>query len=320
MANYVFIRILNMSLTGAFVISAICLSRVLLRKGPKALLFFLWIVVGFRMLFPFSIESTFSLMPFGGQLIPPDIIAPQALYTGAALHNSHPLHMWITIGSYVWIAGVVIMLTYDMVSYIILRRKLADATYISDNIYEAKNIQTPFVLGLFSPKIYLPAHLQNQERQYVVLHEQMHIQRYDHIAKLIAYLILCLHWFNPLAWLAFLLINRDIEMACDEGVLKVLGGGVNVKKGYSSVLLSLMDKECITSRSSLAFVSSDISSRVKNILSMKKHSVMIFAVSVALVAVLSVGLSVNRISTHGADDNTHGETVMPEFFSDWCCD
>jgi len=314
-----FITVLNMSLTGAFVISVVCLARVLLRKNLRRFMFCLWVVVGFRLMFPFSIESVFSLIPFSGQLISLDIAAPVMPYADGVLRNN-PLQAWMAIGSYIWLTGVMLMLLYDIASYVFLRRDLTDAVHIDTNIYETKKIKTPFVLGIFAPKIYLPANLATRERQYIVLHEQMHVKRYDHIVKLVAYLILCLHWFNPLAWLAFFLICRDIEMACDECVLRELGGGAVVKKDYSSVLLSLVSEQRAMSGSSLAFVNSDISLRIKNVLSLKKHSAMIFAASTVLVVMLSIGLLVSRTDARAAVYNTNSEATGQEFLRDWCCD
>ncbi|WHH59313.1 M56 family metallopeptidase [Petroclostridium sp. X23] len=236
-----FLTILNMSLTGAFVIAAICLVRLPLKKAPKIISYCLWAVAGFRLVFPFSIESVFSLIPFKAQTIPPDIamqsipridsgilfvnnavssILPAATPTASV----NPLQIWTTIGALIWLIGFAVMLIYGVVSFVILKRKMREAAYIEANIYEAGNIKSPFVLGVFKPKIYLPIGLSGQERSYILLHEQTHIRRRDHIVKFAAYFILCLHWFNPLAWVAFLLMGVDMELSCDERVLKEIGG------------------------------------------------------------------------------------------------
>ena len=309
-----FITILNMSLTGAFVISTICLVRLVLKKSPKIFLYCLWAVAGFRLALPFSIESVFSLMPFDAQLI---------TYVGdlpvAALpYSSSPLQMWVAIGSFVWLAGAILMILHGAVSLAILKSKLKEAVNVEANIYEAEMLKTPFVIGVFSPKIYLPAYLSAREREYIILHEKTHIRRRDHIVKFAAYFILCLHWFNPLAWLAFLLMSKDMEMSCDERVLKELGGGDEIKKGYSSALLSLAAERCVISGSSLAFIDSDVSSRVRNVLNMKRQSFMTLGVSMALVVVLSAGFAVDRISAYVASHDV--VAYQANLFAIFCCD
>jgi len=316
-----FLTILNMSLTGAFVIAAICLVRLPLKKAPKIISYCLWAVAGFRLVFPFSIESVFSLIPFKAQTIPTDIaiqpvpridsgipfvnnavssILPAA--TPAASVN--PLQIWTTIGAFVWFVGVAVMIIYGVVSYVILKRKMRNAAHVEANIYAAANIKSPFVLGVFSPRIYMPIGLSVQERGYIVLHEQTHIRRHDHIVKFAAYFILCVHWFNPLAWAAFLLMGVDMEMSCDERVLKEMGG--EIKKDYSLSLLSLATERYIIGGSPLAFGEGGIKERIKNVLNFKKASRVITVAAVALVAVLSVGFLVNR-----ATDGSILDSVIP---------
>ena len=305
-----FLTILNMSLTGAFVIVAICLVRLPLKKAPKIISYCLWAVAGFRLAFPFSIESIFSLIPFNAQTIPPDIAMQPIprIDSGIAFVNNsvsrilpaatptasvNPLQIWITIGAFVWLIGVAVMVIYGAASFVILKRKMRKAAHIEANIYEAENIKSPFVLGVFNPKIYLPIGLSGQERSYILLHEQTHIRRRDHIVKFAAYFILGLHWFNPLAWVAFLLMGVDMELSCDEHVLKEIGG--EIKKDYSLSLLSLATEQRIIGGSPLAFGEGGIKERVKNVLNFKKPSRVIIVAAVALVAVLSVGFAVNRI-------------------------
>ncbi len=304
-----FLTILNMSLTGAFVIAAICLARLPLKKAPKIISYCLWAVAGFRLVFPFSIESVFSLIPFKAQTIPPDI-AMQAIPridSGIPFVNNavsrilpaatpaasvNPLQVWTTIGAFVWLIGVAVMVLYGVVSYVILKRKVRGAAHIEANIHEAEMIQSPFVLGVFKPKIYLPVGLSAQERGYILLHEQTHIRRCDHIIKFAAYFILCLHWFNPLAWAACLLMGADMELSCDERVLKEMGG--EMKKDYSLSLLSFATERRIIGGSPLAFGEGGAKERIKNVLNFKKPSRVIVAVSVALVAVLIVGFAANQ--------------------------
>ncbi len=304
-----FLTILNMSLTGTYVIVAICLARLPLKKAPKIISYWMWAVAGFRLVFPISIKSVFSLIPFKPQTIPLDIgmqqvpsidsgilfvnkavgsILPSAMTTASI----NPLQMWTAIGAGIWFMGLSVMIIYGMVSFVVLKLKMREATLIKANIYEAKVIRSPFVLGVFIPKIYLPIGLSEQEQSYIILHEKTHIRRFDHIVKMIAYLILCLHWFNPLVWVAFFLMGKDMELSCDESVLKELGE--EIKKDYSLLLLSLAMERRIIGGSPLAFGESSVKERIKNILKFKKSSRKIVTISVVLVAVLSLGFAVNR--------------------------
>ena len=308
-----FLTILNMSLTGTYVIVAICLARLPLKKAPKIISYWLWAVAGFRLVFPISIKSVFSLIPFKPQTIPLDIamqqvpsidsgipflnkavgiILPSAMTTASI----NPLQMWTAIGAGIWFMGLSVMIIYGMVSFVVLKLKMREATLIKANIYEAKVIRSPFVLGVFIPKIYLPIGLSEQEQSYIILHEKTHIRRFDHIVKMIAYLILCMHWFNPLVWVAFFLMGKDMELSCDESVLKELGE--EIKKDYSLLLLSLAMERRIIGGSPLAFGESSVKERIKNILKFKKSSRKIVTISVLLVVVLSLGFAVNR-STDG---------------------
>jgi hypothetical protein len=202
------------------------------------------------------------------------------------------MQIWTTIGAWVWFAGAAVLLIYGVVSFFILKRNVGEAAHVEANIYESATIKSPFVLGVFAPRIYLPIGLSEQEKSYIVLHEQTHIRRHDHIVKFAAYFVLCLHWFNPLAWAAFLLMGRDMEMSCDERVLKEMGG--ETKKGYSLSLLSLATERRIIGVSPLAFGEDGIKERIKNVLNFKKTSRVIIIAAVALVAVLSIGFALNK--------------------------
>jgi len=304
-----FLTVLNMSLTGAFVAAAICLARLPLKKAPKVISYCLWAVAGFRLIFPFSIESAFSLIPFNAQIIPRDIAAQTMprIDSGVRFVNDaiggilpaaapgasvNPLQIWVSAGAYVWVTGTVIMLIYGIISYILLKRRMRTAIRLDGNIFGADSIQSPFVLGIVNPKIYLPLSLAAREGDYIILHEQTHIRRHDHIIKFVAYFILCLHWFNPLVWLAFFLMGVDMEMSCDERVLKELGG--EIKKDYSRSLLSLATERRIIAGGPLAFGEGGIKERVSNVLNFKKQSRIIVVLAVALMALLSVGFAVSR--------------------------
>ena len=212
-----FLSVFNMSLTASYVILFVIFIRLPLKKVPKVISYALWGVVAFRLIIPFSFESMFSLMPRNTNAvpIPHDIIYQQSpqINSGIGVVDSfvseslpiptvgasvNPLQVYIEIGAYIWILGMIALLVYSLVSVLLLKRQLKSAQLIEKNIYEAENLKTPFVLGLARPKIYLPVGLNVDERGYILLHEQTHIQRRDHIIKTLAFLILSIHWYNPL--------------------------------------------------------------------------------------------------------------------------
>ncbi|MDR1736565.1 MAG: M56 family metallopeptidase [Oscillospiraceae bacterium] len=346
-----FLTVVNMSITGAFVIAAICLARLPLRKAPKVISYCLWAVAGFRLAFPFSIESVLSLIPFKAQPIPTDIAtayapriesgipfvnnAPGGLLPAAEpAASANPLQIWAAVGAYVWLIGALALLGYGAASYILLKRKMRASVCAQANIYKAENIKSPFVLGIFRPKIYLPSGLDAQECRYIILHEQTHIRRRDHIVKFFAYFILCLHWFNPLAWAAFWLMGADMEMSCDERVLKTMGG--EMKKEYSLSLLSLATQRravggARAAFAPLAFGEGGIKGRVKNVLNFKKASRLIVLLAILLAAALSVGFALSRGSGKGetpdpaagwkvnvpADSDKSGENARDSAYAPW---
>ena len=304
-----FLSVLNMSIIGTFIIAVIILARIPLKRAPKVFSYCLWTVAGFRLIFPLSINGLFSLIPFKPSPIPRDIaiqVVPHIdsginvfdnavssmLPSAAPAASVNPLQVWIAVGAYIWFLGVVLMLFYSIVSIILLKRRLSGAVNIAGNIYEADNIKTPFVIGLFRPKIYLPIGLTGDESRYIVLHEQTHIRRKDHIIKIFAYFILSLHWFNPFVWVAFLLTGADMEMSCDERVMKELGE--DIKNTYSIFLVHMAAGRPILNGSPLAFGEGGMKERVKNILNFRKPSRVTIIVAVLLVGVLTAGLLLNK--------------------------
>jgi len=305
-----FLTVLNMSLTASYVIIFVMLIRLLLKRAPKFISYALWGVVAFRLIIPFSFESIFSLMPTNTNTvpIPHDIIyqkSPQ-INSGIEVVDSfvsqslpiptvgasvNPLQIYVEIGLYIWILGIIALLVYSLASILILKRQLKSAELIEKNIYEAKNLKTPFVLGLISPTIYLPVGLSVEEKDYILLHEQTHIHRKDHIIKILAFLILSIHWFNPLVWIAFMLMNTDMELSCDERVLKEINK--DVKRFYANSLLSLATERHILNGSPLAFGEGNVSGRIKNVLNYKKPSFWVILLAIIIIVVISIGLLTN---------------------------
>jgi beta-lactamase regulating signal transducer with metallopeptidase domain len=314
-----FLTVLNMSLTASYVIIFVILIRLMLKKAPKVISYALWGVVAFRLIIPFSFESMFSLMPrnMNPVPIPHDIIYQQSpqINSGIEVVDSfvsqslpapaigasvNPLQIFVEIGAYIWVLGIIALLIYSLVSILILKRRLKSAQLVEKDVFEAKNLKTPFVLGLFRPKIYIPSGLSADEKSYIILHEQTHIRRFDHMVKMVTFLILCIHWFNPLVWVAFLLMSTDMEMSCDERVVKEMGS--KIKQAYSTSLLSLATGRRLINGSPLAFGEGNVKGRIKNILNFKKPAAWVMVVSIILVAALVIGFISNRPSADGSSD------------------
>lgn len=311
MLDKIFLQFLNMSFTASFVIVFVLFARLLLKKVPKIFPYALWSVVLFRLICPFSFESMLSLLPTKAQPISQDIVYMQTpqIDTGITYLNNavnsilpaatpqasvNPLQIWIFIGSMLWIIGIAILLIYSFTALVLLAKKLKTSILFRDNIFISPNIATPFVIGVFSPKIYIPANLSNTEREYILLHEQTHIKRLDHIIKLLSFFVLCLHWFNPLVWVAFFLSGKDMEMSCDETVIKKLGN--EVKKDYSSSLLTLATGKRIVGGTPLAFGEGDTKGRIKNVLNYKKPSFWIIFMTVVVCTIMAVCFLTNPIN------------------------
>ena len=312
-----FYRVLDMSLMGSIAILFVLCGRFLLRNLPRKFIVILWKVVILRLLCPFSIESTLSVIPAyfddifstSAPAFADDVTLPSAMQSayeavGDALNGGldmisvkirHPIlytapvfhhQVWELLLGCLWPFGIAIMVLYSFISLRNLHSRVSGALHYRNNIYIANNIDTPFVLGIVRPKIYLPAFLDESEYQYILLHEQTHIKRFDHIVKILGFIALAVHWFNPLVWLMWKLLIQDIEMACDEAVLAVHGG--DIYADYSQSLLNFTVHQNIFIASPLAFGEGDTKKRIKNILSLKnnKKKVTIFTIIILIVVVL----------------------------------
>jgi len=324
-----FLSVLNMSMTASYVILVVILIRLLLKKAPKVISYALWAVVAFRLVVPVTFESVFSLLPRSGESnpIPSDRIHQQipptntgikvidswvggtqggTLSAPAVADSANPMQIYIQIGSYLWVLCMLALLIYSVISVLRLKNQLKNAQLIEGNIYEAKNLKTPFVLGFICPKIYLPAGLHAEERSYILLHEQAHIQRYDHIIKPIAFLIVAVHWFNPLVWIAFMFMSRDMEFSCDERVLrKMYFSNVDIKKSYASSLLSLATEKHILNGSPLAFGEGNVKERIKNVLNYRKPRFWALVSSFVIVIAVGIGLLANPVVNGGDEPGTN---------------
>ncbi|MEG1883722.1 MAG: M56 family metallopeptidase [Clostridia bacterium] len=308
MLDTLFLQILNMSFTASFVIAFVLLIRLVLQKTSKIFSYALWSVVLFRLVCPFSFESVFSILPTKANPVPTNIGFMQApqIDTGIPIINDsinailpeaapvvsiNPLQIWIFSGQILWLLGIAILLIYSLVTLYKLTRKLKGATLLRDHIFLLDNISTAFVLGMVRPKIYLPLSLNNKEQDYILLHEQTHIKRLDHIVKILAFLVLCVHWFNPFVWVAFFAFSKDMELSCDEAVIKTLGN--EVKKDYSASLLSIATGKRIVGGTPLAFGEGDTKSRIQNVLNYKKPAFWVIVVTTIAVVAVGIGLAAN---------------------------
>jgi len=307
-----FITILNMSVAASVVALAAMLARIPLRKAPKIFSYALWGAVLFRLVFPFSIESIFSLMPTSANSIPHNIVVSQnpAIQTGlqfidlpvnAAINNAlppiiteysvNPIQVVLGIAAYVWLIGFIALLLYATIGYVRLKRRIYFATLVRDNIFETDKIKSPFVLGLIRPKIYFPTTINPMQHDYILKHEQTHIKRRDYLIKPFAFITLALHWFNPIMWLSYALMSKDMEMSCDEAVLR--NTNEDIRGDYSTSLLSL-SVEKVSLLNPIAFGESNVKERVVNVLSFKKHSKWVIEITFVAVLAFLIGFTSNR--------------------------
>ncbi|MBC8571396.1 M56 family metallopeptidase [Zongyangia hominis] len=308
MLEQVFLQILNMAFTASFVILLVMVARLFLKRAPKIYSYALWSVVLFRLTCPFSFESVLSLLPTRAKPIPVDIMQAQAprIDTGirvldrvvnpvlpapAATASVNPMQVWIWTGAVIWLTGIAVLFGYSLWKFFRMRSVLKGATLESGNVYLLPGLDTPFVVGLFRPKIYLPTGLTEVERRYILLHERAHIHRGDHVVKFVSFLLVCAYWFHPLVWAAFFLSGKDMEMSCDENVIKRLGS--EAKRGYSSTLLSMATGRRVIGGTPLAFGEGDTKGRIKNVLRYKKPAFWVALIALLVVAGICVGLLTN---------------------------
>ena len=300
-----FLEIVNRSIAASWIVIAVLILQFCLKKAPKWVNVLLWGIVAVRLIFPFSIESALSLIP-SAETVSPSIMMETApsVQTGvpaldqvinpvidhslapAPGASANPLQIWIPVLTVIWLLGVAALFLYSAVSYRRLRRRVCEAVILRDNIYQSENVCSPFVLGIIRPKIYLPYHMDKREMDHVIAHEQTHIRRRDHWWKPLGFLLLTVHWFNPLLWLGYILLCRDIELACDEKVIREMGS--EQRADYTQALVS-----CSVSRRSiaacpLAFGEVGIKERVKSVMNYKKPAFWIVLASVVVCAVAAV--------------------------------
>lgn len=323
----IFTNVYNMSITAIFVIIFILMVRGVLRKSSKSISYYLWWIAGIRLILPVSVASKFSLfnLPFlrdevytGKQQIweqisgmEPDVwaiklpnidpIVETVIIDGVKEELVHPVEPIVTIDKFdiyacVWLGIGIFILGFQLYSYLKLKRNLEMAVKLEDNVYECDRIQSPFVLGVIRPRIYIPFHLEEKEKRFILEHEKYHIRRRDYLIKIIAIIILSIHWFNPFVWLAYYLFSRDMEMSCDEYVIANMGD--DKKKEYSNTLLDFATGHKKWSLGSLAFGETSVVERVQNILKFKKPG-KIAVVSSIIICIFAIVVGI----TNGNQEN-----------------
>ena len=306
-------ELLRINLVASFVILIVLAARLILKRAPKVFSYALWAIVLIRLLIPVSIPSPVSVIPntpaASGAVINsalPEIEfetlrdREQNYYES---QNTSPEDVQVYVSrtmepivylSLAWLVGIAGMLLYSSISYLKIRKKVRIAVPLRSNIWIADDIKSPFVIGFLKPKIYLPNNLGEQEQEYIILHEQHHIRRLDHVIKTMAFLALTIHWFNPLVWVAFILACKDMEMSCDEAVIRKLGE--NVRAEYSASLLTLATGHRIIAGTPLAFGEGDTKGRIKNLAKWKKPAVWVLVLTIIICLILGVCLLTDRVS------------------------
>ena len=309
----IFLKTVNMSISACWIVLAIMLLRIALKKAPKWINCILWGIAGLRLVMPLSFESIFSLIPSAETIIkapysprpyfesgvPPIDNQVNAYLNGNYFEGvTRPTGNFVditTVLAIIWVIGIITLLIYTFVSFLRLKNEISTAVLLRDNIYQSESVVSPFVLGIIKPKIYLPFNMNSQDMDHVVAHEKAHIKRKDHLWKPLGFLILTLHWFNPLMWLGYVLLCRDIELACDEKVIKEFNN--EQRADYSEALLTCSVNRRMIAACPLAFGESDVKNRVKSVLNYKQPSFWVIVVAVIICVALAVGFLTNPVNS-----------------------
>ena len=290
-----FKQILSLSITASILILAVVVLRMILKKAPKGVRYILWAMVGLRLLVPFKIESPFSVMPSHKEVSAVSNGVSQAVSTVSveSAQTAHSLGVF-DILSFVWLTGAVLMLLYMLISFLRVRLMVRESILYKDNVYLCDHVSSPFVLGIISPKIYLNSSISRKESKLIIAHERTHIKHLDNLWKPLGFVLLSVYWFNPLCWLSYFLFVKDIELFCDESVVKTLSK--NGKKNYSYALLSCSASKNMVTACPLAFAENSVKTRVKNILSYKKPALYVVVISVILCVVTMLMFMTSPVS------------------------
>ncbi len=342
-----FLNLVNISITASWLVLTIIILRMIFKKIPKSIICILWALVAVRLIFPFNIESMFSLIP-SRETIPQDIeytqnpginsgissvdavvnpIIQESFTPSNELASMNPIQLPIHLGAYVWQLGIALLLCYAFISYIRTRLRVRERIKV-DGYYICDHISSPFILGVIFPKIYLPSNLSDEEASFVEAHEKAHLKRFDHLWKPLGYILLTVYWFNPIIWVGYILLCRDIEYACDEKVVKTMS--LEEKKNYSKTLLNLSIQTHYVTACPLAFGESSVKSRIKSVLNYKKPAFWVTLVAIILCVVMAVCFLTNPPVdkceiTHGTyysysfNSSAYGDTAYVTLEEDGTC-
>ena len=339
MLEQIFLKVMDMSRGAGLIIVIVIVSRILLKRFPKYLSYMLWSAVLFRLLCPFTPQAVFGILPdvrpvYDEPAAEEDLTLSAETdgfvipYTGEETMNTPETvrtvperpdtdsgktaeiswqERFVFWGKYVWLSGVGILFLYAELSAVRIHRKTAEAIHFKDNLYLMNEPFPPFVMGIVKPRIYLPGNLGEKEQEYMILHEQVHIRRFDHVVKLAAFAALCIHWFNPLVWVAFVLSCRDMEMSCDEAVIKKLG--VNIRADYSASLLAVSVKHRFIRGLPVGFGEGDIKGRIRNLAAFRKTKKGIAALLAVCAGILILCLATAHKTAAPDAEDPIGETA-----------
>ena len=319
--NELFLKIVNMSISASWLVLVVLILRFVLKKAPKWVNILLWGIVAIRLICPFSFESALSLIP-SAETFPEKVISGPSFdvqtgitpvdnrindYLGdryfegvtVPANNGNNIMPILTI---VWTIGILLLVAYTVISYWRLRRKVDTAVRYKDNIFQSENVKSPFVLGIIKPRIYLPFNMNGQDLEHVVAHEQAHIHRKDHWWKPFGFLLLTIHWFNPLVWLAYVLLCRDIELACDERVIKELGN--EQRADYTQALVACSVNRRMIAACPLAFGEVGVKDRVKSVMNYKKPAFWGVVLAVIVCVFVAVCFLTNPVTKNNGTDGT----------------
>ena len=319
--NELFLKIINMSISASWLVLVVLILRFVLKKAPKWVNILLWGIVAIRLICPFSFESALSLIP-SAETFPEKVISGPSFdvqtgitpvdnrindylgdryFEGVTVPANNGNNI-MTILTIVWTIGILLLVAYTVISYWRLRRKVDTAVRYKDNIFQSENVKSPFVLGIIKPRIYLPFNMNGQDLEHVVAHEQAHIHRKDHWWKPLGFLLLMIHWFNPLMWLAYVLLCRDIELACDERVIKELGN--EQRADYTQALVACSVNRRMIAACPLAFGEVGVKDRVKSVMNYKKPAFWGVVLAVIVCVFVAVCFLTNPVTKNNGTDGT----------------
>lgn len=301
----IFLKLLNMSITASWLVFAVFLLRILFRKAPKFVSMLLWALVGIRLVCPFSLKSILSVIP-NPEPVPSEILTAEhpVIQSGISAVNEtmnpvlsetfapsaetgvSPLGSLAFVASVLWLCGIGVLLLYTAVSYRRIHKSVREAALYQGNVWLCDRIDTPFIFGVIRPRVFLPSDIEKADLPYVLAHEQAHLKRRDHLWKPLGFLLLTVYWFNPVLWVAYILFCKDMELACDERVLRTLGAAC--KKPYSNALINCSVPRKRISACPLAFGETGVKERVRSVLNYKKPAFWLAAVAVVAVAVAAL--------------------------------